>query len=187
MFINKKKMDNTNILIAAAVVFAILVFVYMERNSCPDCPLTPIVVPCPQGRNASITTCRKMFGAYFQGLSRDITTLYTQLKYGGMISSNDPMMEALDKSNIIAYNLALLGKNESEKTVDNLVVSLVNSLDQIMNAIPDADTQKILNGNKVLSFDLQNFKNNITYVQNEISLDLWPNVERYRMLSSGSC
>lgn len=176
-------MDNTNILIAAAVVFAILAFVYMERNSCPECPLTPIVVPCPQGRNASITTCRKMFRAYFQGLSRDITTLYTQLKYE-MVSSNDPMMEALDKSNKIAYTLALLGKNESEKTVDNLVVSLVNSLDQIMTAIPNANTQKILNSNKALSYDLQNFKNNMTYVQNEISLGLWPNVERYQMLSN---
>lgn len=179
-------MDNTNILIVTAVVFAILAFVYMERSSCPDCPLTPIVVPCPQGRNASITTCRKMFGAYFQGLSRDITTLYTQLKYQNMVSSNDPMMEALDKSNKIAYSLALLGKNESEKTVNNLVVSLVNSLDQFMNTNPDANTQKILNGNKALSFDLQNFKNNMTYVQNEISLGLWPNVERYQMLPN-SC
>jgi len=172
--------SNTRILIGAAVLCAVLLFLYMRSgSSCPQCPLIPIGKPCPHGRNASITTCKSMFGAYFQGLSRDITTLYTQLRYE-LVSDSDPMMQVLDKSNKIAYSLTLLGNNESEATVNNLVMNLVNSLDQFTKTIPDDTTQKILNDNKALLFDLQNFRNNTSYVLDEITNNIWPNIEKYR-------
>ena len=177
--------NNTTILITSAILCVVLLFVYMRIGSgCPQCPMTPIGKPCPRGRNASITTCKGIFGAYFQGLSRDLTTLYTQLE-NASVSPSDLMMVALDTSNKLAYSIASLGNNESEEFVNNLVMNLVNGLDLFMKTMPNESTQKILNDNNDLSYDLQNFRNNLTYVQNEIHNGLWPNIEKYRFMSSG--
>ena len=66
-----------------------------------------------------------------------------------------------------------------------IYMNLVNGLDLFMKTIPNESTQKILNDNKDLSYDLQNFRDNLTYVQYEISNKLWPNIEKYRFMSSG--